>query len=153
MARDLESGAVGSQTLTNVEYIPVPAGEMPEDLEEVSLEEKDALESADEISLGEASSLGSDLELPLVPPRPPPIWVRYVKAVFWALVPSFLHPSDPRKPMKPLHPTAWLGTCKREWLSQTILSKEHVADVSQMASEASPRSSSSATTGPSSASA
>ncbi|KAF6805510.1 hard surface induced protein [Colletotrichum sojae] len=108
MARDFESGAVESQTLTNVEYIPVPADEMSEDLEEISLEEKDVLEAADEISLGEASPLGSELEMPLVPSRPPPLWVRCVKVVFWALVPSFLHPTDPRKAVKPLHPTAWL---------------------------------------------
>ncbi|KAL0938994.1 hard surface induced protein [Colletotrichum truncatum] len=57
----------------------------------------------------EASSCdGENLQVQAIPPRPLPPWIKYPKAFLLALVPSFLHPSDPNKPPKPLHPTSWL---------------------------------------------
>ncbi|KAI8298799.1 hypothetical protein K4K61_011327 [Colletotrichum sp. SAR11_59] len=100
-----DSNMVEAQARTP--YASVAPDEMTAD----QFDEKDqqAVEVEEEIPLRDDNPVvGESLRLPTVPSRPLPFWIRYPKALLWCFVPSFLHPTDPTKPPKQLHPTAWL---------------------------------------------
>lgn len=101
-----DSNMVEAQARTP--YVSVAPDEMTAD----QFDEKDqqGVEVEEEIPLRDDNPVvGDNLRLPTVPSRPLPFWIRYPKALLWCFVPSFLHPTDPAKPPKQLHPTAWLG--------------------------------------------
>lgn len=94
MDRDVEASLLRHRSPgVDMEYALLPLDSKDEGVENHVLE-------VEEEVIGEET---------LVPPRPLPVWLRYPKILLWALLPSFLHPEDPKAKPKPLHPSAWLG--------------------------------------------
>ncbi|KAK1512904.1 acyltransferase [Colletotrichum costaricense] len=109
MPGNIGTDAMASQAECHLRHLPNSydgEGIGPLDLDTPS---KEAYEAEEEIPL-----VDHDDDFGVVVPRTHPrarqlpVWLRYPRNIFRALIPSFLKASDPNAVQKPLHPTAWL---------------------------------------------
>lgn len=110
MPGNIGTDAMASQAECHLRHLPNSydgEGIGPLDLDTPS---KEAYEAEEEIPLVDHHD-DFGVVVPRTHPRARqlPVWLRYPRNVFRALIPSFLKASDPNAVQKPLHPTAWLG--------------------------------------------
>ncbi|OHE98902.1 acyltransferase [Colletotrichum orchidophilum] len=108
MPGDIESGAMASQAEYHMRHVPNTHDDGDIDPLEVDTPSKEAYETEEEIPLVDEIDHPDAVDAFGPRTRQLPVWLRYPRNFFRALIPSFLKASDPNAVQKPLHPTAWL---------------------------------------------